>query len=103
IISEGTYTSFPQALKEFVSNAYDADAKRVDIRVDEDGNTITIRDDGVGMTLSDFRDYFASIARPGKAGSRTVRGKTQLGRHKIGRYGIGSPAIVGTGDKLKIR
>ncbi len=34
IISEGTYTSFAQALKEFVSNAYDADAGRVDITID---------------------------------------------------------------------
>jgi DNA mismatch repair ATPase MutL len=66
ILSEGTYTSFPQALKEFVSNAFDADATRVDIQVDEEVNGITIRDNGEGMTLADFGDAFASIARSGK-------------------------------------
>jgi hypothetical protein len=103
IISEGTYTSFPQALKEFISNSYDADATRVDISIDDDCSTIMIRDNGVGMTLSDFRDYFASIARPGKSGARTIRGRTRLGRPKIGRFGIGSLAIVGTADKFSIR
>jgi histidine kinase/DNA gyrase B/HSP90-like ATPase/uncharacterized protein DUF4145 len=103
IISEGTYTSFPQALKEFISNAYDADATRLDIRVDEDCGTIAIRDNGVGMTLADFRDFFASIGRPGKSGSRAVRGKTVSGRQKIGRFGIGSLAIVGAADKFTVR
>lgn len=103
IISEGTYTSFPQALKEFISNSYDADSTRVDIRVDEDFSTIIIKDNGVGMTLSDFRDSFASIGRPGKSGSRSVRGKTLLGRQKIGRFGIGSLAIVGTAERFTIR
>jgi hypothetical protein len=103
IISDGTYTSFPQALKEFISNAYDADASRIDIRVDEDCGTIVIRDDGVGMTLADFRDFFASIGRPGKAGARAIRGKTALGRQKIGRFGIGSLAVVGAADRFVVR
>lgn len=103
IISEGTYTSFPQALKEFISNAYDADALRVDITIDDDSTSIVIRDDGIGMTLSDFLNYFASIARPGPSGARTARGRTRLGRLKIGRFGIGSLAVVGTADKFSVR
>src|SRR5579863_10192785 len=73
IISEGTYTSFPQALKEFVSNSYDADATRVDIGIDDECNTIRIRDNGIGMTLQDFKDYFASIAHSGKSAARSKR------------------------------
>lgn len=69
----------------------------------EDGSTIIIRDDGVGMTLADFRDFFASIGRPGKSGARAVRGKTVSGRRKIGRFGIGSLAVVGTADKFSVR
>jgi hypothetical protein len=103
LISEGTYTSFPQALKEFISNAYDADAAQVDITIDEDSNSIVIRDNGVGMTLSDFLNYFASIARPGPSGARSARGRTRLGRLKIGRFGIGSLAVVGTAKELSVR
>jgi len=36
ILSEGTYTSFPQALKEFISNSHDAWATEVALRFDDD-------------------------------------------------------------------
>ena len=103
IISEGTYTSFPQALKEFVSNSYDADATRVDIGIDDECNTIRIRDNGIGMTLQDFKDYFASIARSGKGAARSNRGRTALGRVKIGRFGIGALAVAGIADRFVVR
>lgn len=103
VISEGTYTSFPQALKEFISNAYDADAMRVDLSVDEDAGAFAIRDDGVGMTLADFRDYFASIARTGRSAARSPRGKTKVGRLKIGRFGIGALAVAGLADSFIVR
>lgn len=103
IISEGTYASFPQALKEFVSNCYDADATRVDIGIDDECSTIRIRDNGIGMTLQDFRDHFASIARSGKAAARTPRGRTTLGRVKIGRFGIGALAVAGIAKKFLVR
>ena len=103
IISEGTYTSFPQALKEFVSNSYDADATRVDISIDDECNTIRVRDNGIGMTLRDFQDYFASIARSGKAAARTPRGRTALGRVKIGRFGIGALAVAGIANRFVVR
>ncbi len=45
IISEGTYTSTAQSLKEFVSNACDADAAGVDIRIDDEAEGITIRNE----------------------------------------------------------
>lgn len=103
IISEGTYTSFAQAIKEFISNAYDADATRVDVTIDDDCNLITIRDNGVGLTYEEFRDCFASIARTGKAGARSPRGRTRLGRPKIGRFGIGSLAVIGSADRFTVR
>jgi len=103
IISEGTYTSFSHALKEFVSNAFDADATRVDIGVEDDCSKIIIRDDGIGMTLADFRDYYASIARTGRGAARTPTGRTKRGRRKIGRFGIGSLAVIGAADVFRVR
>jgi histidine kinase/DNA gyrase B/HSP90-like ATPase len=103
VISEGTYTSFAQALKEFVSNSFDADALRVDISISDDGSTVAVKDDGVGMAMSDFTNYFASIARTGKGGARSARGRTRLGRQKIGRFGIGALAVAGLADKFTVR
>lgn len=103
ILSQGTYTSFPRALKEFVSNAFDADALRVDISIDDDGNGITIRDNGTGMTMNDFGTAFASIARSGASTKGVKRGRTRLGRVKIGRFGIGSLAIVAICDRFSVR
>jgi hypothetical protein len=103
IISEGTYTSFAQAIKEFISNAWDGDANNVRLQIDEDADRMVLRDDGIGMTVDDFTDYYASIARRGKSGSRSVEGKTRLGRRKIGRFGIGALAVAGVADQFTVR
>lgn len=103
LLSRGTYTTFPQALKEFVSNSFDADAQRVDIKIDEDGNGITIRDNGEGMTLNDFGTAFASIARSGATARGVKRGRTRSGRVKIGRFGIGSLALVAICNRFVVR
>ena len=100
ILSEGTYTSFAQALKEFVSNSYDACATVVALRFDDDFSSLAIRDNGVGMTPEDFENVFASIGRSGKATGSHCPG---LHRDRIGRFGIGSLAIVGVADCFTIR
>ncbi len=46
VLSQSTYDNFPNALKELVSNSYDADAKNVRISVDLKNETIVISDDG---------------------------------------------------------
>jgi hypothetical protein len=102
ILSEGTYTSFPQALKELISNSYDADATKVTLEFDEEFTSLTVHDNGVGMTSDEFKDVFMSIAR-GKSNSSVSGTKTAGGRQRIGRFGIGSLSIVGTASKLTVR
>jgi hypothetical protein len=103
IISEGTYTSFAQSLKEFVSNCWDADAVNVRVTIDEDAERITIHDDGIGMTVKEFQETYASIARRGKSGSSSLDGRTVLGRRKVGRFGIGALAVAGVANKFIVR
>ncbi len=102
ILSEGTYTSFPQALKEFVSNSHDAYATEVALRFDDDFSTLLIRDNGTGMSSEDFTNVFASIARSGRS-SPSASGAGRFGRERIGRFGIGALAVVGTADRFTIR
>ena len=100
ILSEGTYTSFAQALKEFVSNSHDACATDVALRFEEDFSSLAIRDNGFGMTPSDFENVFASIGRSGGGTSSHCPG---LHRERIGRFGIGSLAILGIADRFTIK
>lgn len=102
ILSEGTYTSFPQALKEFISNSHDAWATGVALRFDDDFSTLSIRDNGEGMSSEDFTNYFASIARTGRSAPPNSEAQP-LNRQKIGRFGIGALAVVGTADRFTVR
>ncbi len=101
ILSEGTYTSFPQALKEFISNSYDAFATEVALRFDEEFSTLSILDNGEGMSSDDFVNVFASIARTGRKAPPPEA--ERLKREKIGKFGIGALAVVGTADRFTIR
>jgi signal transduction histidine kinase len=55
------YNSVQKALAELSANAYDADAKRVDITLPDtitNGAFIEIEDDGLGMSRKELSDKF---------------------------------------------
>lgn len=84
ILSGSTYNNFPKALKEIITNSYDADASEVRISIDINGETITVEDNGLGLSESDF-DFYLRIA--GK--TRSARDYTLSGRKRIGQFGVG--------------
>lgn len=84
ILSRSTYDSFPNAIKEIITNSYDADASRVNIEIDLANETIIIEDNGVGMSESEF-EYFLTIAGQNKS----QKTETQSGRLRIGKFGVG--------------
>jgi Histidine kinase-, DNA gyrase B-, and HSP90-like ATPase len=88
LLSASTYESFPRSLRELVSNAYDADATQVDISLSERERTLSVVDNGVGMTPDEF-DFFLRIAGRQRTRPRT----TVLGRKRIGQFGIGFLAM----------
>ena len=88
LLSASTYESFPRALRELVSNAYDADASTVTINIQEQKKKILIADDGSGMTPDEF-DFFLRIAGEKRSPTRT----TESGRTRIGQFGIGFLAM----------
>lgn len=84
ILSASTYDNFPNALKEIITNSYDADASVVDVKIDIKNEIITITDDGSGMSEADFTLYLRI------AGSkREKKPKTPSGRFVIGQFGVG--------------
>ena len=53
------YSTIPPMIAELVSNAWDADANNVYINFKNEGEkTITVSDDGIGMTFSELNDFF---------------------------------------------
>ena len=92
-------TSIPDiALTEFISNSWDAGAYNVDIRIPyEIGQTISIEDDGTGMTDEEFRARWMTLNynRRKQQGDNVVFPNTDdktirkpYGRNGIGRHGM---------------
>jgi len=70
-------------IREFVSNAYDADAAKVEITLHNDG-TIVIEGFGDGMTPEEYRQFW-EVGSIHKAGTLSPKFK----RVRAGKYGFG--------------
>ena len=93
-IGAGIYNSVAGALKELVSNAYDADATRVVISTDYPSfEKITIVDNGTGMTAGRFRKAVQSIGTSLKGIVEPGRITRKYSRPIIGHLGIGLMAL----------
>jgi hypothetical protein len=95
----GIYKPFVKAFKELVSNAYDADANQITVRVSDAYNAIEIEDDGIGMTPFQFQRDFARI---GGSTAWLSGGKSPGGRDRIGYKGIGFLAVARYCTQLRI-
>ena len=84
------YSNVSAVLSEVVANAWDADADRVEIVIDADSQTISVTDDGIGMTPTDLNDRFLYVGfERRKAGaSVTARGRAVMGRKGIGKLSL---------------
>lgn len=95
----GIYKPFVKASKELISNAYDADAELVKIRLSDDYLSLEIHDDGRGLTPDEFRTDFTKI---GGSYTRIREEFTSKQRPKIGSKGIGFLAVARYSSKMDI-
>ena len=92
-ISLGIYRTPANALKELVSNAFDADATRMVINTGFPYfHTMTCRDNGNGMSPEEFEDIMKKIG--GSIKRKGGRQFTDKGRPIIGKIGIGILAVA---------
>lgn len=74
---------------------------QVDVDLDPEAMTITVRDDGVGMDLADVNDKFLYVgySKRGKDGDECL---TPLGRKPMGRKGIGKLSLFAIANRISV-
>lgn len=100
LLGPNLYGNVPAVLSELVANAWDADATRVDIKIDRSKSEIEIEDNGLGISRSDINDRYLSVGYE----KRKDEGHrfTPRGRHVMGRKGIGKLAIFSIAEVAEI-
>ena len=96
------YSVLPNAIAELIANAYDAEAKVVNVvlKEDEGEKSISVIDDGVGMTFQEINNNFLRIGRKRR---KEDNGMSPNGIRKVtGRKGLGKLAFFGIGDTINI-
>lgn len=87
------------ALSELIKNSYDADAHKVDVVFNHEKNTLTLFDDGLGMTREELINGFMRLS----TNMKSVNNLSSLyKRYRAGRKGIGRFAAQRLGKKLKV-
>ena len=84
-LSIGLYRNFALAIKEVISNSYDAGATEAKIKLDLENRKIIIRDKGRGMGYDEFRNEYLRIG----FFKEPAESVDDLGRMRIGTFGIG--------------
>lgn len=102
-LSQGLYRSPADALKELISNAYDADSPTVEIIFSSDFETLTVKDKGKGMKIEQFIQIMETIGGSSKRSIDTAnQDTTPSGRKIVGRIGIGLLSVSQIANKLEI-
>jgi hypothetical protein len=93
------YNTAEKAVGELVANAYDADATEVTITLADD--SLSVRDDGAGMTAEEVEDDYLRLGRNRRddAGQKSAGGRAIIGNKGIGKlagFGIASRVLLST-------
>ncbi len=119
VIKKFLYSDTEIFLRELVSNAVDADQKlktlstvgefkgelgdlKVEVIADKEAKTLTIRDNGVGMTAEEVDKYINQIAFSG-AEEFVQKYKDQDSNSIIGHFGLGFYSAFMVAEKVQIR
>lgn len=95
------YSTLPPVIAEIVSNAYDAEAKNVEIWLYDKTTEmeIIIKDDGHGMSFQEINDQFLRIGRNRRKDTDSQKSKNDK-RYVIGKKGIGKLSFFGISHKI---
>ncbi len=105
LIGRDLITDRVTALFELIKNCYDANATSVHVRFENvgnnnDGSSITISDNGIGMSFEDIRDKWMVIGTSNKRKNKIT--PAPISRRCVGEKGIGRFAVDKLGDSVTI-
>ena len=120
IIKKFLYSDHEIFLRELVSNAVDAvqKAKRlavlgqlqgelgeplVQVKLDKEANTITISDNGIGMTAEEIKKYINQIAFSGAEDFLAKFKESKDANEIIGQFGLGFYSAFMVAEKVEIQ
>ena len=121
IVANALYSEREVFLRELISNAADAcdklrflaisnpdltaddNAFKIRIATDEKAKTLTISDNGVGMTEAELHDNLGTIARSGtSAFVDEISGDAKKDTSLIGQFGVGFYSAFMVADKVEV-
>lgn len=95
------YSHLPNAVAELIANSYDADATQVSVILSTTADSISIEDDGHGMSLEEIQDNYLKIGRNRR--EATASDTSESGRRKAaGRKGLGKLSVFGIGNTITV-
>jgi molecular chaperone HtpG len=126
LVINSLYANQEVFLRELISNASDALDKarylgltredvtaqagepRIDIRLDDDARTLTIEDNGIGMTRDEVITNLGTIAKSGtveflKSHAEQLKKDTQNGGKLIGQFGVGFYAAFMVASRVDVK
>lgn len=96
----------PTAINELLKNAHDAYADNVDIDYFRNESLFILRDDGLGMSKSDFENRWLTLGTESKVKNKNSSlppvDTTKNYRNQMGEKGIGRLAIASIGKQVLI-
>ena len=95
------YSNIPAVLAEVVANAWDADAETVRVDISEDPTSITISDDGHGMSRNEINARFLKVGYRRREHAGPVTPKH--GRLVMGRKGIGKLSLFSIANSIEVQ
>ncbi|WP_285120620.1 ATP-binding protein [Lactococcus petauri] len=96
----GLYKQLPQSIAELITNAWDADAKEVLIKINYKKRIIIVSDNGHGMGYEELNNNFLKVAK-----NRRLEKNSNLspkGRKLTGKKGLGKLALFGIANKIQV-
>ena len=126
LMVHSVYSNKDSFLRELISNASDALDKlrleafrnkdlnvdtsdlHIEIKVDKDARTLTVRDNGIGMTRAEVVDLIGTLAKSGTAELRQQLREAKNAKNEaaseelIGQFGIGFYSSFMVADKVEL-
>lgn len=96
----GLYKQLPQSIAELITNAWDADAKKVLIKIDYKKRIIVVSDNGHGMGYEELNNNFLKVAKNRRLEKNSIL--SPKGRKLTGKKGLGKLALFGIANKIQV-